>query len=33
MHYISVLEMDKSRGDVIPLASVIEGLNHLAKPQ
>lgn len=33
MHYVSVLEMDKSRGDVMPLASVIEGLNQLAALQ
>jgi hypothetical protein len=30
MHYISVLEMDKSRGDVMPLAQVIERLHKLA---
>jgi nicotinamidase-related amidase len=31
LHYIALLEMDKSRGDVMPLASVIEGLNKLGK--
>jgi maleamate amidohydrolase len=33
MHYISLLEMDKSRGDVMPLSSVLELLNSLPKHQ
>ena len=31
LHYISVLEMDKSRGDVMPLADVLNGLSKLGK--
>ena len=33
LHYISVLEMDKSRGDVMPLSSVLEILSRLSKQQ
>jgi nicotinamidase-related amidase len=33
LHYISVLEMDKSRGDVMPLSSVLESLNSLTSNQ
>lgn len=29
MHYLSLLEMDKSRGDVMPLVAVIESLKKL----
>jgi nicotinamidase-related amidase len=32
MHYMSLLEMDKSRGDVMPLAAVLKALSDLPKP-
>jgi maleamate amidohydrolase len=33
MHYMSLLDMDKSRGDVMPLADVLEALKKASAPQ